>query len=408
MAASILIHDWCGHPFTLDLSKELAGRGYSVHYVYTRASGGPKAAIVDSSDSLALHHVDVDPIQKSRFVRRWFQDRAYGARAARIVARVRPDVVISANTPLESQRKIINACRRKNIPFIFWQQDIISIAARSILTRRSRILGGLVGGYFYRLEKKMLRQSRHIIVIADEFKEIITGWGIAPDKVDVIANWAPIADIPVLAKRNAFAEKYHLSEKIVVLYSGTMGMKHNPQMIRRLARYFADDARIQFVVATDGVGRQALEEGQRKQNLSNLLLLPLQPFEIFPQVLASADILLVLLENDAGIFSVPSKVWSGYCAARPTLLAAPPGNLAARLTRDIGAGLAVRPDDFDGAVFAILDLARDAEKRKSMGQNARRFAEEHFPAHKVAARFEKVIKRVDNRFIMTINDEQVT
>ena len=396
MATSILIHDWCGHPFTFDLSKELAGRGFSVHHVYTLASGGPKAAIVQTPDSLVVHHVDVDPIQKSRFVTRWFQDRAYGARVARIVDRVQPDVLISANTPLEAQRRILAACRGNNIPFIFWQQDIISIAARSILTKKNRVLGALVGGYFYQLEKKMLRQSKRVVVIADEFKEIITGWGIAPDKIDVIANWAPIAEIPVLTKQNAFAEQHNLRDKIVVLYSGTMGMKHNPKMISRLASFFADDDRIQFVVATDGVGWRVLNEHQQHLNLRNLLLLPLQPFEIFPQVLASADIVLVLLEKDAGIFSVPSKVWSGFCAARPTLLAAPASNLAARLTRDIGAGLVVAPDDFDGAAAAIMDLARHAQKRESMGANARRYAEEHFTIHKVAARFEQVIRDAES------------
>ena len=391
---SILIHDWCGHPFTFDLSKELALRGYVVHHVYTLASAGPKAQISEAGDSLMVHHVDFEPIQKSKFITRWFQDRAYGERVARIVDKVRPDVVMSANTPLESQHKILHACQKKNIPFLFWQQDIISIAARSILSKNNKLFGVLIGRYFENLEKRMLQQSHRIIVIADDFKSTIAAWGISTEKIDVIPNWAPIADIPMLQKKNAFSIKHNLVDKFVVLYSGTMGMKHNPRMIVRLATHFSNDPRIQFVVATDGVGRMILNDALTKKQLPNLLLLPLQPFEIFPQVLASADILLVLLERDAGLFSVPSKVWSGFCAAKPTLMAAPKDNLAAQVTQRINAGVVVSSDDFDGAVAEIIRFSADEKKRSLMGKNARNYAEEHFPVGKVAQKFERIFQNI--------------
>ena len=214
---TLLIHDWCGHPFTFDLSRELASRGYLVHYVYTLASSGPKALIGDTGDSLVVHQIDFDPIQKSKFFTRWFQDREYGNRVAEIVDKVRPDIVLSANTPLESQRKIVQACQRNHVPFIFWQQDIISIAARSILSKRNFLLGALIGRYFKKLEKKLLQQSRRVVVIAEDFKSIIEEWGVSNQKIDVIQNWAPIADIPVLNRNNAFSEKNNLEDKFIIV-----------------------------------------------------------------------------------------------------------------------------------------------------------------------------------------------
>jgi len=389
---NILIHDWCGHPFTFDLSRELAARGYTVHHLYTLASAGPKARVSTDSAHLIIHHVDFAPIQKSRFLIRWFQDRAYGARVARIIRQVRPHLVMSANTPLETQRKIADACRGMGITFIFWQQDIISIAARSILSKKNRLLGAIVGRYFQRLEKQLLRQSDRIIVIADEFREIISAWGLPQDKIKVIPNWAPIADIPQLPRKNSFSAMHNLQDKFVLLYSGTMGMKHNPHMIIRLAEHFAHDPDFKLVVATDGVGGKVLAAEKKKLGLPNLLLLPLQPFEIFPQVLATADILLVLLEEDAGRFSVPSKVWAGYCAGKPTILAAPRTNLAARLTRRIDAGVVVPPDDFNSVVAAIADLARHPKKRAAMGQKARAYAEKTFPIQHIASEFEDVFQ----------------
>ena len=61
------------------------------------------------------------------------------------------------------------------------------------------------------------------------------------------------------------------------------------------------------------------------------MLLPFQPYEVLPEVLASADVLLAILEPEAGVFSVPSKVLSYHCAGRPILAAIPAENLAARI-----------------------------------------------------------------------------
>ena len=80
-----------------------------------------------------------------------------------------------------------------------------------------------------------------------------------------------------------------------------------------------------------------------KENTVNLRKYSLQPFERFPEVLASADILVAMIEPDAGDFSVPSKVLSYLCAGRPIVLAAPSSNLAASIVKEAGAGIVVEP-----------------------------------------------------------------
>ena len=60
-------------------------------------------------------------------------------------------------------------------------------------------------------------------------------------------------------------------------------------------------------------------------------MLPYQPFDRLPEVLASADVLVVILEPEAGRFSVPSKTLSYLCAGRAVLGSMPATNPAARL-----------------------------------------------------------------------------
>ena len=70
-----------------------------------------------------------------------------------------------------------------------------------------------------------------------------------------------------------------------------------------------------MVVVAQGAGMKLLEDAKAKRRLDSLRLLPLQPIARFPEVLAAGDVLVAVIEADAGTYSVPSKVQSYLCAA---------------------------------------------------------------------------------------------
>ncbi|MDZ7724267.1 MAG: glycosyltransferase family 4 protein [candidate division KSB1 bacterium] len=392
----IIIHDYCGHPFPFDLSRELAKRGHRVWHVYTSASGGPKAGLVSDNENLTVVNIEHDPVQKMNFVKRWFQEHEYGVKISAEITKLKPDVVLSSNTPLEAQRLLLKTCNKLKIPMIHWLQDIISVAARRLLKKRMGFLGRAIGWHFDKLERNILQTCSHIISIAPEFRRQLDAWNISEDKVTVIPNWAPIRDIPVMPKKNDWSKDLKIDNKFVVLYSGTLGMKHNPDVIVDAAVSLKSSKDICFVVVSEGQGMDYLKQEKGNKELSNLLLLPLQPFDKFPQVLAAADLLLVLLEEDAGIFSVPSKVWSGYCAQRPSLLVVPPENLSAKITRRIKAGKVIALEEKQQLPDIILDLKNVPDARSVWGENARRYAEKHFQIATIADKFENILKSEAN------------
>jgi glycosyltransferase involved in cell wall biosynthesis len=121
-----------------------------------------------------------------------------------------------------------------------------------------------------------------------------------------------------------------------------------------------------------------------------------QPYDALPNVLASADVLVAVLEPDAGRYSVPSKVLSYLCAARPILGIMPAQNEAAATLRSSGAGLSVDPGDHQQAISAISTLLADPELRARMGESGRRYAEATFDISEIGARFEKVLRQVND------------
>ena len=392
----ILVHDYSGHPFQVQLSRELARRGHEVLHVFASFFQTPKGALeVGPADppTLAIEALDIgEPFEKHSFLKRVRQEIRYGNVSAARLRAFAPDVVLSSNVPLDPQAIFQRAARETGAGFAFWLQDIYSIAIDRILRRRFPGPGHLVGARYRALESRLLRQSDAVVAITEDFRPVLDGWGVAADRIHVIENWAPIEELPELPPDTAWRREQGLADKRLVLYSGTLGLKHNPALLLELARRFRDRPDIAVVVISEGPGADWLAQRGRAEGLPNLRLLPFQPFARFPEVLASGALLVAILEPDAGVFSVPSKVLSYLCAGRPLLAAMPGENLAARLVRDHGIGRVVAPDDLAGFADAAVELLGDPGLSRSCGARARAYAESRFRIGDIGDRFEAVLE----------------
>jgi colanic acid biosynthesis glycosyl transferase WcaI len=395
----IIIHDYAGHPFQVDLSRELAKRGHDVVHAYFAGDPGPKGALQrrpGDAAGLRFAGVNIDrPYNKGSMIERRFNDIRYGKEAAKLIAEVRPDVVISGNTPTEAQTHVIKAARAVDAAYVQWVQDFYSIAASKLLTKKLGLPGAMVGAYYRWIERRQLAGSHGVVTITEDFEPLAGKWAGDKAKVITIENWGALGDITPQPRDNAWARENGIDGKLTFLYSGTLGLKHNPHFLSGLARAFGDGATV--AVAGQGLGFDSLKETVAKERLSSVRMLPLQPFERLSELLSSADILVSVVESDAGMFSVPSKVQSYLCAGRPILLAAPPENLAARIVAREKAGLVVHPDDLDGFLSAAQRLAADAALRQTLGENGRRYAERAYDILRTTDRFERVFEAAVRR-----------
>lgn len=384
----ILIHDYAGHPFQAELSRHLAARGHRVNHAYFAADTGPKGRMsVQPRDSKQLEFIPVGQdisYSKTSFIKRRQGDVAYGRRLGQLVEQVRPDLVISGNTPTEAQRDLVRICGQKQVPFVYWCQDFYSIAASRLLARKMPGLGHLIGAWYRFLERRQMQQAAHVVLITDAFKAQTRAWGITSDKVTTIPNWGALNEIDPLPRNTAWATDTGLSDGKRFLYSGTLALKHNPAHLESLARQLA--APDELVLVSAGVGADRLRA--QADDLPRMRPLPLQPFDQFAEVLGAADVLLALIEREAGQFSVPSKILSYLCAGRPIVLAAPKDNLAAQILQDTGAGVVVAPEDTEGFCAAALHFAQDPVAAERAGAAGRAYAEANFDLDRVADRFE--------------------
>jgi glycosyltransferase involved in cell wall biosynthesis len=320
----------------------------------------------------------------------------YGKEVAALIKNLKPQIVISANTPTEPQLEIARACRDLPAQFIPWIQDFYSIAVTKLAAKKLPVVGTLVGWWYRLLERRTLRQASKILVITNDFVPILRQFGVGPENVLVIPNWAPLNELPQRDRQNAWSQAQELDGKFVFLYSGTLAMKHNPDLLKQLAVTFRPDPQVKIMVISEGPGADYLARCKADESLSNLEILPFQPFKDVPDINAAADVLVAILETDAGIFSVPSKVLTYLCAGRPLLAAIPSQNLASRIISEGRAGLAVEPADMNGFLAAARELRQNPARREDCSRAARAYAEENFNVETIASRFESCFEAAGN------------
>ncbi len=390
----LVVHDYSGHPGQVHLSRELARRGHRVEHQfcssYTTGRGATERRAADP-ETFTVRSIAL----KAEFARyspaaRLRQELQYAIQARRAIIEARPDAVVLSNIPLLSLFVLTLALRIRRLPYVFWQQDVYSDAIATIARERLRRLGAPVGWVANRCEQVAARGAGAVIAISETFIDRLTAWGVPPTRVHVIPNWAAIDEMPTRPRDNEWARSHGLVGVPVVMYAGTLGLKHDPSTLLELARAAPPGTRT--VVVSQGIGREWLEN--RRGEAPGLMLLNYQPYEHLPDMLASADVLVVLLEGDASRYSVPSKVLNYLCAARPILAILPRGNAVAQMVEGSASGVVVDPGDVESASVTLNLLLADRSELNRLGDAARRYAERAFDVGAVAAQFESVLNGV--------------
>tara|TARA_B100001057_G_scaffold500371_1_gene615043 strand:- start:8582 stop:9760 length:1179 start_codon:yes stop_codon:yes gene_type:complete len=387
---SIIILDCPGHPFQYELAKKISvdQKDFVIH-IHNPSQLGPKSNFEDSNN-FKIETVN-KKISRNHFIR-LFDELVFSFLLIKKIVSLNPKSILSSNNPIIPQFFLWLYCQINNVKFTYWLQDIYGIAVSKILNRQKNILAKPVSAFFHFLEFFILKRSNHVITISPDFDNILIDKGVNVNNISCIPNWAPIEDLPVLDKENEFSIKNQINKSFNIIYSGTLGFKHNPDVLISISQFITDnDLDIKLVIISEGptveyVKKQIIE----KDLLDTIIFLPFQDFDIFPQVLAAADISLVMLEKDAGEFCVPSKLLSILCSKRIPLIFVPKENLSARIVSKNNCGVSVENES--QLLDAVTDIYNNYENYTNMKNNARDYAEDNFKIDQISKKFLKIIK----------------
>jgi len=322
----ILLNDYSGHAFTYELGLKMSSC-HNIFYCYADFFQAPKADF--NSKKNDSREVSTNPISikkkfnKYNFFTRIGREISYGEGVINLIKKSNPQLVICANTPLNPLLNILKYCKRNNIKTIFWMQDIYAEAIKNLLNKNFYILGTLASFYFYLLEKKCEKIADQIIIISNDFKKFLNKESLK--KTHYIENWSAYDKLNKNYK-NYFKKKLNPQNKFCLIYSGTIGMKHDSQIFFNILEKLPD---ILIIISSEGKYAEKIKSLANKNKVNLKLIKWVEP-KYFYSFLSMADAFLVTLNKEASEVSVPSKIYSYLSIGKPILGVMPKTNLGAK------------------------------------------------------------------------------
>ncbi|MCI0627036.1 MAG: glycosyltransferase family 4 protein [Acidobacteria bacterium] len=194
--------------------------------------------------------------------------------------------------------------------------------------------------------------------------------------LEVLYNWMSLEESN--CPYSSYRSQLGLQDKVVFFYGGNIGTAQDMDNIIRLAWNLRSEPHICFLLVGDGSEVERLKALIQERSLTNIGLLPAVGQAEYLTMLSEFDVGLVSLDRRLQTQNFPGKVLGYMHASLPILASLNPGNDLKDLLEERNAGLCCINGDDEAFQNHALALARDADLRRTHGQNARRLLEHHF------------------------------
>lgn len=284
-------------------------------------------------------------------------------------------IMVYAPSPLLQALPAIWMAWLKRVPLAVWVQDLWpeSLSATGFI--RSRVALKLVE----RTVKYIYRHSDLLLIPSEAFRRPIEELDAEPRKIKYFPN-AYVEGPKLQALSSEVRDVVQdIASGFSVVFAGNLGTAQSLGTIVAAAeRLQIADADIRFFLIGSGSQSDWVRDEIRRRGLRNVILPGRFPTEAMPLFYDAASVLLVSLRDEPIFaYTIPSKV-QGYMAAGRPVVASLNGE-GARVVIEAGAGVACPAGNAEALSDELLKLLRlSADELSEMGENARRYAKEHF------------------------------
>lgn len=249
-----------------------------------------------------------------------------------------------------------------------WPESVVELGILSRTSFGYKISRALEG-FLYKKSWLVTGQSRTILdYLHERFPELRTCH--LPNGVDTRFFQA----VATPSKR----ESFHF------IYAGLHGLAQGLDQTLLALQKIPPHVEIGLTFVGDGPEKKRLIQMARDLNMERVLFLESVPKKKMPEILSSAEVILVPLKMQL-TGAVPSKLYEAMAMGKPIILIA--ASEAAAIVKDACCGIVVQPGDVEGLLSAMMDLKSNPEKCREMGDNGRRAAVEKYDRTDIVNQF---------------------
>ncbi len=313
----------------------------------------------------------------------------------------RPDVVLVSSPPLFLGFSGWLTALLRGVPYVLDVRDYWPHAAVALGQLRSKWIIALAE----RLEGLLYRRAAKIVAVTPGMAKLMRERGIPDHQIVYIPNGADTdvfggdgADVSDAGVRGAAGGDGDPGDGkdragFTVLYSGTHGLVHGMDVLLDAAEHLSDDPRFRFLFVGDGSDKGRLVREAERRSIGNVKFLPSQPPETLASTMREADVCVATTDSsDFSRGTIPVKIFDYMACARP-VVAALDGD-GRGVVEDSGGGIVVAPGDGGALADALVRLADDPERRRSLGERGCAFVRERCSRRVLAERMEETLSAV--------------
>jgi len=283
----------------------------------------------------------------------------------------KPDVVIATSPQLLCALAGWWVAFWKRVPFVFevrdlWPESLAAVGVGSENTLLHRMLG-VIAGFLY-------RRADRIVVVTPAFQQhLMRYWNVPPPKISIVENGVETDLFRLDPGTAEIRKQLNLEGRFLICYIGTIGNAHGLETLITAAEKLQTSLpNATFLLIGEGAEKQRIMEFAAARALNNVQFLGQQPRERIPAYVSTADLCLVMLKKTELFKTViPTKLLEYMACERPVVVAV--DGQARQIVEEAEAGVFVEPENSDALVDAILDLAADPQRCRSMGMRAREY-----------------------------------
>ncbi|OIN59108.1 glycosyl transferase [Arsenicibacter rosenii] len=293
------------------------------------------------------------------------------------------DIVICFSPPFHLGLLPVLYTQLRGVPLWCHIQDLQIDMAKDLGMINNKLFLNLM----FFVERIILKHSSVVSTISKGMIRKILAKKVLNQECLFFPNWVDDKHISVLPKEASLKREFGIPmEHKIILYSGSLGEKQGLEIILEVAEAYRTQSDVHFLIVGAGGGRERLEELARQKKLGNVRFFPLQPYDKLGELLASADVHLVLQKKSASDLVLPSKLTSILSAGGCSIVSALPGTTLYDIIDEFKMGILVEPE-------SVIALKEGIDKALSTDlncyrENARRYAEQFLSKETILRRFE--------------------
>lgn len=176
------------------------------------------------------------------------------------------------------------------------------------------------------------------------------------------------------------------------MYAGNIGFAQDWEPLVALADELKNDA-VEFFVIGEGAEKERLLQEKVNKQLDKLHILPYQPRELMPSLLAYSDIQFIFMSPDTEGHGFPSKVYTIMACAKPLIVISGDKTPIINFLKDKDCAYLLTKRDLQVAVAKIADILRKTSlsEFERLGQNGYVSIANNYSKEKVTGEYVKLV-----------------